>query len=176
MFILILKLQTYTKSRETLSRRNLREFSKFWHFFLCFLLFKVYNSRQRTRCDHLTWVKLQIFHFIGTTWLFLKLIWQCHDCLTHKMSNKYMKVYPLQSSTANRTKLYHEARKYETFRISFSCSSFLYNLIMNLIVKGNVQFTFLCNPQKSLLNVFVMRTNKDTLMQIWKSTNIFVFT
>ena len=82
------------------------------------------------------------------------------------MSNKYMKVYPLESSTTNRRKLYHEARKYETFRISFSRSSFLYNLIINLIVKGNVQFIFLCNAQKSSLNAFLMRNIKGTLMQI----------
>ena len=131
----------------------------------------MYNSRQRTRCDRLTRVNLQIFHFIATTWLFSKL-----NCLTHKMSNKYMKVYPLESSTTNRRKLDHETRNYETFRISFSSSSFLYNLTINLIVKGNVQFIFLCNPQKSSVNAFLMRNIKGTLMQIRKSTNIFVFT
>ena len=82
------------------------------------------------------------------------------------MSNKYMKVYPLESSTTNRRKLYGEARKYDTFRISFSRSSFLYNLIINLIVKGNVQFIFLCNSQKSLINAFLMRNIKGTLMQL----------
>ena len=65
------------------------------------------------------------------------------------MSNKHMKVYPLESSTMNRRKLYGEVRKYDTFRISFSRSNFLYNLIINIIVKGNVQFIFLSNPQKS---------------------------
>ena len=82
------------------------------------------------------------------------------------MSNKYMKVYPLESSTTNRRKLYAEARKYDTFRISFSRSSFLYNLTINLIVKGNVQFIFLCNPQKSSVNAFLMRNIKGTQMQI----------
>ena len=145
--------------------RNLHEFCKFGHFFLCFLLFKVYNSRQCTRCDRLTGVKLQIFHFIGTTWSFSKLIWQFYDCLIRKTS-KYMKVYPLESSTTNRKKLYAEARKYDTFRISFSRSIFLYNLTINLIVKGNVQFLFLCNLQKSSVNAFLMRNIKGTLMQI----------
>ena len=145
-----------------------------WTLFFCFLLFKVYNSRQRTRCDRLTPAKLQIFHFIGTTWSFSKLIWQFYNCLIRKISNKYMKVYPIESSTTNRRKLYAEARKYDTFRISFSRSSFLYNLTINLIIKGNVQLIFLCNPQKSSVNAFLMRNIKGTLMQIWKSTNIFV--
>ena len=82
------------------------------------------------------------------------------------MSSKFMKVYPLESSTTNRRKLYGEARKYDTFRISFSRSSFLYNLIINLIVKGNVQFIFLWNAQKSSLNAFLMRNIKGTLKQI----------
>ena len=63
-------------------RWNLREFCKFWHFpWKLFLaeFYKVYNTRQRTRFDHLVWVKLQIFHFIGATWLFLNLIWQFHN-------------------------------------------------------------------------------------------------
>ena len=149
-------------------------FANFDTFFFAFCYLKciiVDNALGR-----LTWVKLEIFHFIGTTWLFSKLIWQFHNCLIRKMSNKFMKVYPLKSSTTNRRILYHEARKYETFRISFSRSSFLYNLIINLIVKGNVQFIFLCNPQKSSVNAFLMRNIKGTQMQIWKSTNIFVFT
>ena len=83
-----------------------------------------------------------------------------------------MKVYPLESSTANRRKLYHEARKYETFRISFSRSSFLYNLIINLIVKGNVQFIFLCDPQKSLVNAFKRYTNADMKIYQYLRLNI----
>ena len=82
------------------------------------------------------------------------------------MSSKFMKVYPLESSTTNRRKLYGEARKYDTFRISFSRSSFLYNLIINLIFKGTVQFIFLSNPQKSSVNAFLMRNVKGALMQI----------
>ena len=131
-------------------------------------------SRQRTRCDRLARVKLQIFHFIGTTWLFSKLIWQFYNCLIRKISNKYMKVYPLESSTTNRRKLYREARKYDTFRISFSRSSFLYNLIMNLIVKGIVQFIFLCDPQKSLVkvNAFKRCTNADMKIYQYIRLNI----
>ena len=82
------------------------------------------------------------------------------------MSSKFMKVYPLETSTTNRRKLYGEARKYDTFRISFSRSSFLYNLIINLIFKGTVQFIFLSNPQKSSVNAFLMRNVKGALMQI----------
>ena len=49
---------------------------------------------------------------------------------------------------------------------NFHVPEFLYNLIINLVVKGNVQFIFLCNPQKSLVNAFLMRNIKGKLMQI----------
>ena len=48
----------------------------------------------------------------------------------------------------------------------FHVPVFLHNLIINLIVKGNVQFICLCNPQTSSVNAFLMRNIKGTLMQI----------
>ena len=126
--------------------RHLKVQLRFWSFEVCA---KTFNTRKRFRDIWSNWSS-----FFG-------------ENLSTRMYN-YITIY-LSTEMTCCNNLWR-IKKYSKF-IAYPGTSILYGKYVNAqyiflhIFKGNVQFIFLCNPQKPSVNVFLMKILKSSVIK-----------